>query len=58
MMMEAQMTRIREKVQGLTMQTIGQMIGDDKLVVEGKEEQRHAEKKPDRAQRTDDERRE
>jgi uncharacterized protein YjbJ (UPF0337 family) len=42
--MEADMTRLHEKVQGLTKQAIGQMIGDDKLVVEGKEEQRHAEK--------------
>lgn len=39
------MMRLQAKVQGLTKQTIGQMIGDDKLVLEGEEEQRQAERK-------------
>jgi uncharacterized protein YjbJ (UPF0337 family) len=41
------MTRLQETVQGLTKQTIGQMIGDDKLVAEGKEEQGNAARGPD-----------
>jgi uncharacterized protein YjbJ (UPF0337 family) len=43
--MEARMMRLQAKVQGLTKQTIGQMIGDDKVVLEGEEEQRQAERK-------------
>jgi uncharacterized protein YjbJ (UPF0337 family) len=41
--MEVQMTRLQEKARGRTKQAVGQMIGDDKMVVEGKEEERHAE---------------
>ncbi|MBV8925543.1 MAG: hypothetical protein JOZ74_09275 [Bradyrhizobium sp.] len=37
------MSRLQEKVQARTKQAIGQMIGDDKLIVEGKEQERHAE---------------
>ena len=37
------MTRFQQKVQAQTMQIIGQMIGDDRLVREGKEEERQAE---------------
>jgi uncharacterized protein YjbJ (UPF0337 family) len=37
------MTRIQEKAQGHTKQAVGQMVGDDKLVVEGKEQVRKAE---------------
>ena len=37
------MSKLREKAQGLTKQTVGQMIGDDELVREGKEQQRTAE---------------
>ena len=37
------MTRLREKAQARTKQIVGQMIGDDKLVLEGKEDQRKAE---------------
>jgi uncharacterized protein YjbJ (UPF0337 family) len=37
------MTRIHDKAQGRTKQIVGQMIGDDKLVLEGKEEARKAE---------------
>jgi hypothetical protein len=40
------MRRLREKAQARTTQFIGQMIGDDKLVLEGKEEQRQAEEMP------------
>lgn len=36
------MTKLREKVQARTMQVVGQMIGDEKLVQEGKEEERKA----------------
>jgi hypothetical protein len=37
------MTRFQQKVQAQTMQIIGQMIGDDRLVRKGKEEERQAE---------------
>ena len=37
------MTRMQQKAQGRTKQVVGKMIGDDKLVVEGKEEERQAE---------------
>ena len=37
------MTRFRQKAEAQTMQIIGQMIGDDRLVQEDKEEERHAE---------------
>jgi hypothetical protein len=37
------MTRLQEKARGLTKQTVGQMIGDDKLVLEGKDQVRKAE---------------
>lgn len=52
------MTRLQEKVQGLTKQAIGRMIGDDKLVVEGKEEQRQAENRPGDTGPTDQQKRE
>ncbi len=39
------MTRFQEKAQALTKRAVGQMIGDDKLVVEGIEQQRHAEER-------------
>ena len=41
--METYMNRFQEKAQARTKQVVGQMIGDDKLVVEGKEQERHAE---------------
>jgi uncharacterized protein YjbJ (UPF0337 family) len=41
--MEVGMTRLREKAQARTKQVVGQIIGDDKLVEEGKEEQQRAE---------------
>jgi len=37
------MTAVREKAQGFTKQIIGEMIGDELLVREGKEQQEHAE---------------
>jgi hypothetical protein len=37
------MTKFREKAQARTMQIVGEMIGDEKLVQEGKEEERQAE---------------
>jgi uncharacterized protein YcnI len=37
------MTRLQEKAQGHTKQTVGQMIGDDELVREGKDQVRKAE---------------
>jgi uncharacterized protein YjbJ (UPF0337 family) len=40
--MESYMNRFQEKAQALTKQAVGQMIGDDKLVIEGKEQERHA----------------
>jgi uncharacterized protein YjbJ (UPF0337 family) len=36
------MTHSREKAQGFTKQLIGEMIGDQLLVQEGKEQQQHA----------------
>jgi uncharacterized protein YjbJ (UPF0337 family) len=36
------MSKFREKAQVLTKQTVGQMIGDDELVREGRERQRTA----------------
>jgi hypothetical protein len=46
------MTRLHEKAQARTKQVIGQMIGDEKLVLEGKAEEKHAnEKGPAPAQR-------
>jgi hypothetical protein len=38
------MTKLRERAQARTMQIVGQMIGDNELVQEGKEQQRQAEK--------------
>jgi uncharacterized protein YjbJ (UPF0337 family) len=43
--MEVHMTKLQQKAQGRTKQAVGQMIGDDKLVTEGKEEERRAEEK-------------
>jgi uncharacterized protein YjbJ (UPF0337 family) len=42
--MEVSVTRLQEKARGRTKQIVGQMIGDDKLVLEGKQEQRAQEK--------------
>lgn len=47
------MTRLREKVQGHTKQTIGQMIGDDQLVSEDKQQVREAEGENPAAQHSD-----
>jgi uncharacterized protein YjbJ (UPF0337 family) len=41
--MEVCMTRLREKAQGHTKQVVGQMIGDDQLVLEGKRQVGEAE---------------
>src|SRR3954454_6386887 len=40
---EAVMSTFREKAQGRTKQMVGQMIGDEKLVEEGTEQEREAE---------------
>ena len=40
------MTKLQEKAQGHTKQTVGQMIGDDKLVLEGQDQVRKAEGEP------------
>jgi hypothetical protein len=37
------MTAVREKAQGYTRQIIGEMLGDELLVREGKQQQQHAE---------------
>jgi uncharacterized protein YjbJ (UPF0337 family) len=47
------MTRLQAKAQARTKQVVGQMIGDDKLVVEGKEEERRAEEKETPRDRSD-----
>jgi uncharacterized protein YjbJ (UPF0337 family) len=36
------MSRLQEKIEAITRQAIGQMIGDDRLVDEGREQQRRA----------------
>jgi uncharacterized protein YjbJ (UPF0337 family) len=36
------MNKIREKAQGRTKQIVGQMVGDELLVQEGKEQEREA----------------
>ncbi len=41
--LEHEMSRLQKKAEGRTKQIVGQMIGDDKLVQEGKEEVRLAE---------------
>jgi uncharacterized protein YjbJ (UPF0337 family) len=41
------MTKFREKAQGQVKQAVGQIVGDDQLVLEGKEQQRHAERASD-----------
>jgi hypothetical protein len=43
------MNRFQEKAQALTKRTVGQMIGDDKLVHEGLEQERHAEEQKEQA---------
>lgn len=52
------MTRVQEKARGFTKRTVGQMIGDERLVLEGKEQQERAEqpekKEPGDDQRADD----
>ena len=40
------MSKIREKAQGRTKQIVGQMVGDELLVEEGKEQEREAEHEP------------
>ncbi len=39
------MSKFREKAQARTKQLVGQMVGDDQLVQEGKEQERQAEPK-------------
>jgi hypothetical protein len=41
--METAMTKFREKAQAQVKQAVGQMVGDDQLVLEGKKQQRDAE---------------
>jgi uncharacterized protein YjbJ (UPF0337 family) len=36
------MTKLQEKAQGKAKQAVGQIVGNDKLVVEGKKQERHA----------------
>jgi uncharacterized protein YjbJ (UPF0337 family) len=42
---EVVMTKLQEEAQGQVKQAVGQLVGDDKLVVEGKKQQRSAERK-------------
>ena len=51
------MSRLQEKVQARTKQAVGQMIGDDKLIVEGKEQERHADESRNDAEQTPRDRR-
>jgi uncharacterized protein YjbJ (UPF0337 family) len=41
------MTKVREKAQGRTKQIVGQMVGDELLVEEGKEQERKADEPPE-----------
>jgi hypothetical protein len=41
------MSKLREKAEARTKQFVGQMINDDKLVREGTEQEKHAEKADD-----------
>lgn len=41
------MTKLKEKAQGQVKQAVGQMVGDDQLVLEGKKQQRNAERASD-----------
>lgn len=45
------MSRLHEKAQAFTKQMVGQMLGDDKLVLEGKKQERHADEQYDTAER-------
>jgi uncharacterized protein YjbJ (UPF0337 family) len=36
------MTKLQEKAQGKAKRAVGQIVGNDKLVVEGKKQERHA----------------
>lgn len=38
------MSKLREKTQGLTKQVVGQMVGDEALVREGKEQEQNADR--------------
>jgi hypothetical protein len=40
------MSKFREKAQGTTKQIVGEMIGDNQLIQEGKEQKQKAEDKP------------
>ena len=42
--METYVTKLQEKAEGHTKQAVGQIVGDDKMVQEGKEQVRKAEK--------------
>ena len=44
------MTNARDKAQAFTKQLVGQMVGDDLLVQEGKEQEREADREPSKAQ--------
>ena len=48
------MTKFREKAEGRTMQIVGQMIGDDQLVQEGKEQELQAEEQEEQVESTDE----
>ena len=48
------MNRFQEKAQGKTKEIIGEMIGDNLLVQEGKEQARHAEEKAKSTEHNDD----
>jgi uncharacterized protein YjbJ (UPF0337 family) len=54
MEMEHDMSRLQKKAEARTKQIVGQMIGDDRLVNEGKEEESHAGDERHGEQRQDD----
>ena len=43
------MTKFKEKAQGQVKRAVGQMVGDDQLVSEGKKQQRDAERESSRS---------
>jgi uncharacterized protein YjbJ (UPF0337 family) len=54
MELEHGMSRLQKKAEGRTKQIVGQMIGDDRLVDEGKDEERRADDEDAGEPRQDD----
>jgi hypothetical protein len=44
------MSKLQEKAQAFTKYMVGQMVGDDKLLLEGKEQERHADEQQEKSE--------